>query len=100
LKNADKLNALSWICHNNPGSGIIYANSRKKTEEIADYLLADGIDAGYYHAGMTQDERTAAQEAFMNGKCRVMAATVAFGMGVDKRDVRFVVHYSLPKSLE
>jgi ATP-dependent DNA helicase RecQ len=98
--NHQKLRALARICLSEPGCGIIYANSRRNTERIASYLCAAGVQASHYHAGMEPEERTAAQEAFMRGECRVMAATVAFGMGVDKRDVRFVAHFSLPKSLE
>ncbi|MEN6371736.1 MAG: RecQ family ATP-dependent DNA helicase [Armatimonadota bacterium] len=97
---SDKLRSLARFCQEEKGSGIIYTNSRKKTEEIAAYLCDAGMQAGYYHAGMRKEERAYAQDSFMCGHYRVMAATVAFGMGIDKRDVRFVVHYSLPKSLE
>lgn len=101
VSNSDeKLRALALICSTALGSGIIYANSRAQTETIALYLRDHGIDAGHYHAGMEPESRAAAQEAFMVGECRIMVATVAFGMGVDKSDVRFVVHFSLPKSLE
>lgn len=96
----DKLKALSQLCLSESGCGIVYANSRKKTEDIASFLRSEGVEAGHYHAGMEPELRSAAQNAFMRGECRVMAATVAFGMGVDKCDVRFVTHYSLPKSLE
>lgn len=96
----DKLKALLQLCLSESGCGIVYANSRKKTEDIASYLRSEGVEAGHYHAGMEPEVRSAAQNAFMRGECRVMAATVAFGMGVDKCDVRFVAHYSLPKSLE
>lgn len=99
-KGLDKLRELARICRSVTGSGIIYVNSRKKTEEIASFLRTSGVEAGYYHAGMQPEARVAAQEAFMTGRCRVMAATVAFGMGIDKRDVRFVAHYSLPRSIE
>lgn len=96
----EKLRALGIICQSEPGAGIIYANSRKRVEEIAGYLRSLGIDAAHYHAGMDQDERSTVQEAFMDGGTRIIVATIAFGMGVDKPDVRFVVHFSLPKSLE
>lgn len=99
-KSLEKLRMLSRICHSEEGCGIIYANSRIKTEEIASFLRTAGVQAGHYHAGMDPESRVAAQEAFMTGKCRVVAATVAFGMGIDKRDVRFVAHFALPKSLE
>ncbi|MEN6519887.1 MAG: RecQ family ATP-dependent DNA helicase [Armatimonadota bacterium] len=96
----DKLRMLARFCQDEKGSGIIYTNSRRKTEEIAAYLRDAGVQAGYYHAGMGKEERASAQDSFMCGCYRVMAATIAFGMGIDKRDVRFVVHFSLPKSLE
>jgi len=99
-KKLDKLRALSRFCQKTEGCGIIYTNSRKKAEQIASFLCTAGINAGYYHAGMEKEERTAAQNAFMCGDYKVMATTVAFGMGVDKRYVRFVAHFSLPKSLE
>lgn len=99
-KSLDKLRALSRFCLKEEGCGIIYTNSRSKTEQIASFLCNAGVNAGYYHAGMGKEERNAAQDAFMRGDYKVMAATVAFGMGIDKRDVRFVAHFSLPKSLE
>ncbi|MBI2843796.1 MAG: RecQ family ATP-dependent DNA helicase [Armatimonadetes bacterium] len=99
-KSMERLRGLARICAAESGSGIIYANSRKKTEEIASFLRSAGIQAAHYHAGLDGAERSAVQEEFMGGQCRVIAATVAFGMGVDKRDVRFVAHFSPPKSLE
>jgi ATP-dependent DNA helicase RecQ len=84
-----------------PGSGIIYTSTRKKAEEVAD-MLAQQTDrrAAVYHAGLLPDDRRAAQEAFMSGRYQIVAATNAFGMGIDKADVRFVIHYNLPGSLE
>jgi ATP-dependent DNA helicase RecQ len=84
-----------------PGSGIIYASSRKRCEEVAEYVRQSvGRSAVVYHAGMTSEERRAAQDEFMRGRCEIVAATTAFGMGIDKPDVRFVVHYNLPGTLE
>ncbi|MDH3438976.1 MAG: DNA helicase RecQ [Betaproteobacteria bacterium] len=92
---------LDFIRTRHPGeSGIVYCLSRKKTEETAAWLAAHGIDALSYHAGMETGERTAHQDRFINGDGVVMAATIAFGMGIDKPDVRFVAHLDLPKSIE
>jgi len=79
---------------------IIYCGTRKETRELADGLLTRGLRAAPYHAKLTPDERTATQDAFMTGALDVICATNAFGMGVDKADVRTVVHWSLPRSLE
>jgi len=79
---------------------IIYCGTRKETSELADGLVTRGLRAAPYHAKLTPDERTAAQDGFMTGALDVMCATNAFGMGVDKADVRTVVHWSLPRSLE
>ena len=81
-------------------SGIVYCLSRKRTEEAAALLVANGVKARAYHAGMTKDEREANQNIFMTEPAMVMAATIAFGMGIDKSDVRFVFHADLPGSLE
>ena len=86
---------------NNPGkSGIIYCLSRKKVEELAEILQANGISARPYHAGMDSALRTQNQDDFLMEKVDVIVATIAFGMGIDKPDVRFVIHYDIPKSLE
>lgn len=82
------------------GSGIVYVRNRRKTKEVAMLLRRHGISADYYHAGLSSEGRTAKQEAWMKGACRVMACTNAFGMGIDKPDVRAVVHLELPDSLE
>jgi ATP-dependent DNA helicase RecQ len=82
------------------GSGIVYVRNRRKTKEIARLLQRHRIPADYYHAGLPTEERTKRQEAWMSGKCRVMACTNAFGMGIDKPDVRVVAHVELPDSLE
>ena len=85
----------------NPGkSGIIYCLSRKKVEELAEILQANGIKACPYHAGMDSATRNANQDAFLKEDIDVIVATIAFGMGIDKPDVRFVIHYDVPKSLE
>lgn len=81
-------------------SGIIYCLSRKKVEEFADILKANGINALPYHAGMDSQMRTENQDAFLLEKVDVIVATIAFGMGIDKPDVRYVIHYDIPKSLE
>jgi ATP-dependent DNA helicase RecQ len=80
--------------------GIIYRTSRKSVESTAAMLQANGVDARAYHAGMENEDRSATQEAFLRDNCRVIVATVAFGMGIDKPDVRFVIHGDLPKNIE
>ncbi len=86
---------------NNPGkSGIIYCLSRKKVEELAQVLQVNGISALPYHAGLDSATRTKHQDMFLNEEVDVIVATIAFGMGIDKPDIRFVFHYDMPKSLE
>lgn len=86
---------------NNPGkSGIIYCLSRKKVEELAEQLQVNGINALAYHAGMDAATRASNQDRFLMEDIQVIVATIAFGMGIDKPDVRFVIHYDIPKSLE
>ncbi|MDE6022162.1 MAG: RecQ family zinc-binding domain-containing protein, partial [Muribaculaceae bacterium] len=82
------------------GCGIVYVRSRRKTREIAEFLSTSGISADYYHAGLSYETKTERQNAWQNGTTRVMVATNAFGMGIDKPDVRIVVHSDLPPSLE
>ena len=79
---------------------VVYVTFQKTAEEIAAQLSAAGLRAQAYHAGMDTDERTAAQEAFMRGDCEIIVATIAFGMGIDKADIRSVIHFNLPKTLE
>lgn len=81
-------------------SGIVYCLSRKKVEEIADFLKVNGINAAPYHAGMDAGVRIKNQDGFLNEDIDVIVATIAFGMGIDKPDVRFVIHYDAPKSIE
>ena len=96
----DKLGQLLGICNGVPGTGIVYVRSRNKTEELAAALTAAGITASFYHAGLPHSLRTTRQEEWKSGKMRVMVCTNAFGMGIDKPDVRFVVHMDLPDSPE
>jgi ATP-dependent DNA helicase RecQ len=81
-------------------SGIVYCLSRRRVEEVATRLRAAGVAAAAYHAGLASTERTRVQDAFLRDEVHVVVATVAFGMGIDKPDVRFVVHYDLPKNIE
>jgi ATP-dependent DNA helicase RecQ len=81
-------------------SGIIYCQARKTAESLAGRLNADGISAAAYHAGMEHDGRSRSQEAFLRDEVRVVCATIAFGMGINKPNVRFVIHYDLPKNIE
>ena len=99
-----KLNAkkqlINFLAQYKGKSGIVYCLSRKKVEEIAELLVVNGFKALPYHAGLDSDVRMKNQDAFLNENCDVVVATIAFGMGIDKPDVRFVVHYDAPKSLE
>ncbi len=96
----DKLGQLLNICSNVSGTGIVYVRSRKKTEELAAFLTSQGISASFYHAGLGQDSRSDRQEQWKKDRIRVMVCTNAFGMGIDKPDVRFVVHFDVPDSPE
>ncbi len=91
---------IKYIKSNPEKSGIIYCLSRKKVEELSEILVANGIKAKPYHAGMDSVTRTETQDDFLMEKIDVIVATIAFGMGIDKPDVRFVIHYDIPKSLE
>lgn len=98
-KNTDK-DLIKFIRIHSGKSGIIYCLSRKKVEELAETLQVNGISALPYHAGMESAVRSENQDAFLMEKVDVIVATIAFGMGIDKPDVRFVIHYDIPKSLE
>ena len=99
-KTQDKLGQLRAICSGVPGSGIVYVRSRARAEELASSLGAGGISASFYHAGLGAQTRADRQAAWKSGHTRVMVCTNAFGMGIDKPDVRFVVHADLPESPE
>lgn len=91
---------VKYIVQNKGKSGIIYTLNRKTTEELADVLVANGIKAVAYHAGLDSKLRAERQDKFLNEDTQVIVATIAFGMGIDKPDVRFVIHYNIPKSIE
>jgi len=82
------------------GSGIIYVRSRKKSKEIAEFLVQNKISADFYHAGLSRELRDRKQQAWSTGKMRIISATNAFGLGIDKSDVRFVIHWDIPDSIE
>lgn len=96
----EKLETLKRIVKRSTGSGIIYAATRKSVEQITAKLKMAGLSVEPYHGGMNEHERTGAQDSFMAGRVQAIVATNAFGMGIDKRDIRFVVHYHLPGSIE
>jgi ATP-dependent DNA helicase RecQ len=95
-----KQNKLLEILKNVPGTAIVYCKSRKHTKEIAELLLMNKISADYYHAGLNNEERNKKQESWIQNKTRVIACTNAFGMGIDKPNVKVVVHYDVPDCLE
>lgn len=99
-KDTSKPEKLLEILQKVPGTAIVYTTNRKKTEEIAQYLYRNGISATFYHAGLSADERNRRQEAWINDQYRVVCCTNAFGMGIDKPNVRLVVHVDIPESLE
>ena len=96
----DKSGQLLNICSSVPGTGVVYVRSRKKTEELSAFLRAQGHSASFYHAGLGSDSRADRQEKWKKGEIRIMVCTNAFGMGIDKPDVRFVVHFDVPDSPE
>ena len=96
----DKINTLLHIIDKIPGTAIVYVRSRKRTKEISDALRLSGISADFFHAGLNRDIKTQKQNAWKSGECRVIVSTNAFGMGIDKADVRLVVHIDMPSSLE
>ena len=96
----NKAKELLHILSRIEGSAIIYTLNRKKTKEVCDFLLANGVTAEYYHAGLSPESKDAKEHAWKSGTARVMVSTNAFGMGIDKPDVRLVVHVDLPSSVE
>jgi ATP-dependent DNA helicase RecQ len=100
LNEEDKLARLLKIAQKVSGSGIVYVRNRKKTQDIANYLRSNKISADFYHAGLDSKTRDIKQSEWVNNKTRIIVCTNAFGMGIDKPDVRFVVHIDLPDSLE
>ena len=96
----DKLKTLVYILSKVPGTAIVYVRNRKRTKEIAVLLQEAGISAQYFHAGLNRDEKELRQNRWKNNECRVIVSTNAFGMGIDKPDVRLVVHIDMPASLE
>jgi ATP-dependent DNA helicase RecQ len=97
---AAKINKIHEVFSRVPGTGIVYCRSRRKTKEISDLLNMKGISADYYHAGLTQEERNEKQEAWLKDRIRVIVCTNAFGMGIDKPNVRSVIHLDVPDCLE
>jgi ATP-dependent DNA helicase RecQ len=100
FKVESKINKMLEIFKKVPGSGIVYCKSRKRTKELSDLLRLQNISSDFYHAGLNQEERSRKQEEWINNKTRVIVCTNAFGMGIDKPDVRVVVHADTPDCLE
>lgn len=101
VKGADKKDYIARYLRSRPkDSGVIYASTRKEVEELHRYLSRLGVSVGRYHAGLSDEERSKNQELFLYDVIKVMVATNAFGMGIDKSNVRYVIHYNLPKNIE
>lgn len=96
----EKLKKTAEIIEKTAGTGIIYCSSRKNVTEVYEYLQTQNIPVGMYTGAMTTENRESMQNCFMDGTYRAIVATNAFGMGIDKKDVRFVIHYNLPGSIE
>ena len=96
----DKQGQLLHILQRVPGTAIVYVRNRKRSQELSQWLTVNGQSADYYHAGLPTSERTAKQQAWKDGATRIIVCTNAFGMGIDKPDVRLVIHYDLPDSIE
>jgi ATP-dependent DNA helicase RecQ len=99
-KEREKVGRIKRLAKTHDGSGIIYASTRKAVEQVAKQLQGQGLSVSAYHAGMGDSVRVKAQEDFMTGRTQMIVATNAFGMGIDKADIRFVAHYQLPGSIE
>jgi ATP-dependent DNA helicase RecQ len=99
-KQREKITRIKALANNNPGSGIVYTATRKAVEDVGADLRSEGLSVITYHAGMRDAERVKAQEEFMSGREQIIVATNAFGMGIDKPDIRFVAHYQMPGSIE
>ena len=97
---SSKYNKLKTILQNVPGSALVYCKNRRRTKDIANLLIADGMSASFYHAGLTSEQRTERQQAWIENRTRIMVCTNAFGMGIDKPDVRTVVHVDVPECQE
>ena len=100
LHEENKMNRMLRIVKKIGGSGVVYVRNRRETQEVARFLLNHGVPSDFYHAGLTMKEREAKQNTWTSNKTRVIVATNAFGMGIDKPDVRFVIHIDIPDSLE
>lgn len=100
LNEENKHERLLRVINRIAGSGIVYSRNRKSTRELAQFLQRSKVSADFYHAGLSNDERTMKQEAWTEGRTRIMVSTNAFGMGIDKPDVRLVVHFEAPDSIE
>ena len=100
IEEQDKQGRMLRIIQRYPGTGIVYVRNRRKTRETAEFLQRHGISADYYHAGLDSKTRDRKQQEWMDGKTRIIVSTNAFGMGIDKPDVRFVIHIDIPDTLE
>ncbi len=96
----DRMNKIINVCRKIPGAKLIYAATRKGVEDVFENLIANGVQTLQYHAGMSPEERKNSQDLFISGRCNCMVSTNAFGMGVDKSDIRLVVHCNMPGSIE
>ncbi|MCL2501351.1 MAG: RecQ family ATP-dependent DNA helicase [Defluviitaleaceae bacterium] len=96
----DKYKTLTAYLHENNNTGIVYCSTRKESDKLTERLTADGYNAAAYHAGLSDTARTRAQDDFLHDRTQIIVATNAFGMGIDKSNVRFVIHYNLPQNIE
>jgi len=100
LHEEDKLQRMLNVMKKIPGTGIVYVRTRKKTRDVAEFLIRNNVRASFYHAGLSSADRAKVQDDWMKGRVRIVVSTNAFGMGIDKSNVRFVVHLDIPDSLE